>query len=60
MLPSVVILIVSFCLQGLVLAGLSSGLTEGVAITPFERVKVSLQSNRALMAEVGTVGYDRY
>ena len=32
--------------QGLALAGLGSGLTEGVMITPFERVKVSLQAQR--------------
>ena len=33
-------------IQGLVLAGLGTGLTEGVAITPFERIKVSLQVHR--------------
>ena len=28
------------------LAGLGTGLSEGVMITPFERVKVSLQAHR--------------
>ena len=43
-----------YCLifQGLVLAGLGSGLTEGAMITPFERVKVSLQAQRTRIAEV--------
>lgn len=34
-------------LKGLVLAGTGSGLTEGVFITPFEKVKVSLQAKRS-------------
>ena len=42
-------------IQGLVLAGLGSGLTEGAVISPFERVKVSLQANRSHMTEVGVV-----
>jgi hypothetical protein len=36
---------------GLVLAGTGSGLTEGLLITPFERVKISLQSLRTHMSE---------
>ena len=39
-------------MQGLILAGAGSGLTEGLFITPFERVKVSLQIQHARMAEV--------
>ena len=38
--------------QGLVLAGTGAGLTEGALITPFERVKISLQSLRSHMSEV--------
>lgn len=34
------------------LAGLGSGITEGIVINPFERVKVSLQAQRSTMAEV--------
>lgn len=37
----------------LVLAGLGSGLTEGVIVTPFERVKVHLQAQKNKMSEVG-------
>ena len=45
---------VYFHLQSLVAAGLGSGLTEGVLITPFERVKVHIQAQRNRMAEVST------
>lgn len=44
-----------FVVQGLILAGLGSGLTEGAMITPFERVKVSLQSQRSRMVDVSVV-----
>lgn len=40
-------------IQSLVLAGLGSGLTEGVIVTPFERVKVHLQAQKNKMSEVG-------
>lgn len=38
--------------QSLVTAGLGSGLTEGLVITPFERVKVYMQAQRSRMAVV--------
>ena len=47
--------ILVFVVQGLILAGLGSGLTEGAMITPFERVKVSLQSQRSRMVDVSVV-----
>ena len=50
-----VFVILVFVVQGLVLAGLGSGLTEGAMITPFERVKVSLQSQRSRMVDVSVV-----
>ena len=38
--------------QSLVASGLGSGLTEGVIIAPFERVKVYMQAQRSKMSEV--------
>ena len=39
-------------LQTFALAGLGSGITEAILVNPFEVVKVTLQSNRALATEV--------
>ena len=41
-----------FYFQTYIIAGTGSGVTEGILITPFERVKISLQSLRSHMKDV--------
>ena len=43
---------VCVCVQSLAVSGLGSGLTEGVIIAPFERVKVYMQAQRSRTSEV--------
>ena len=43
------------CLQSLVAAGLGSGLTEGIVIAPFERVKVFMQAQKSKFSEVNNI-----